>query len=466
MTSKNPHQLKGQTVKHHTQRMVAIIAVLATMLAACNGGDTSEDVGDVDDPTAAAEVQQDAEEQPDAEGPGEPVSLSFQTLAWQEQSVAANHAIIDAWNEQNPDIQVEYVQGDWGSVHDQLLTSFEGGAPPDILHYEATPLQVFAEGDYLADLSQTISPEFRASIPEELWATVEYEEQGTVGVPFLVESRLPLANRTMLEEAGVRIPTPEEPWTWDEFQEAAMQLTTEDTYGVAFPLGSPTNAVLTLSPAMGGTWIENPEEDPSFAVGEAEVEIPRRIHEMIYEDKSADPAAVSSSVTDSLPGFFAGEYAMVFAAIWLRQQMVEQAPEDFDWVTIPPLVGPEGSEQAVSPQILSVAAQSEHPAEATQFIEFFLNGENMAELALGDWLVPTSEEALDAVQSDTGGEQGWDVAVGSAESLTAMPWQRVSGVEEWMSRVATPSLQRYFADEISLEDLQSELGDSDVQLGS
>ena len=50
------------------------------------------------------------------------VTLTFQSLAWQDPTVAANKSIVDAWNKANPNIQVKYVQGDWDSVHDQLLT--------------------------------------------------------------------------------------------------------------------------------------------------------------------------------------------------------------------------------------------------------------------------------------------------------------------------------------------------------
>jgi ABC-type glycerol-3-phosphate transport system substrate-binding protein len=413
-------------------RLAAVGASLA-LLAACGGGNAEEG---------------------SSEGP---VKLRFQSLAWQEQSIEANKQIVKECNQKLDDVEVQYVQGDWGSVHDQLLTAFEGGDPPDIIHYEAAAIQVFAEGGYLADLEPLLSDEFQSGIPDDIWATVEYDEQGTIGAPFLVESRLPIANRTMLEEAGVRVPTPEEPWTWDEFQDAAKKLTDQDTYGVAWPLSSPANAVVTLSQNFGGKYVAETDDGPAIPVGEAELEVPTRIHEMLYQDKTAAPDAIGVSSTDALPGFFEDKYAMVFGAIWLRQQMVEQAPKDFDWVTIPPLVGSEGQDQAVNPQILSIAAQSEHPEEAAAFIECFLADENMAKLALGDWLVPTSEGALNAVEEMTGGEQGWDVAVASADALTSAPWRRTPGFQEWMDRVATPSLQRFFGDEISAEELANQL---------
>ena len=65
-------------------------------------------------------------------------SLRFLSLAWQKESVAANKQLVEEWNKANPDIQVEYVQGSWDNVHDQLLTSFEGGEAPDIIHDDSS----------------------------------------------------------------------------------------------------------------------------------------------------------------------------------------------------------------------------------------------------------------------------------------------------------------------------------------
>ncbi|UPK76826.1 sugar ABC transporter substrate-binding protein [Nocardioidaceae bacterium SCSIO 66511] len=392
----------------------------------------------------------------DGSGDGGKVELRFQSLAWQDASIAANKEIVAEWNDEHPDVQVTYDGAEWDSVHDKLLTAFEGGDPPDIIHYEASAGQVFAEGGYFADLDPLLSDDFKSGIADDVWDTVKYDDYGTVGVPFLMENRLPIANATLLKQAGVKIPTPDDPWTWDEFAAAAKKLTNDDTYGVAFPLGDPANAMVTLSQNFGGEYVA---DGPEISAGDEEIEVPERIHSMLYDDKSASSDTVSLTSTDALPGFFGGKYAMVFGATWLRQQMVEESPDGFDWVTIPPIEGTEGATQAVNPQTLSVAAQSEHPEEAAEFIEFFLDGQNMARLAEGDWLVPTSDDALDALQKRTNGKQGWDVALASADTLTAAPWRRTPGFQEWMDKIATPAFQKYFGDDIDEDELVSELED-------
>ncbi len=86
-----------------------------------------------------------------------------------------------------------------------------------------------------------------------------------------------------------------------------------------------------------------------------------------------------------------------------------------------------------------------------KFISFFLNGPNQAKLARGDWLLPTSRAAA-GDPSMTTEENGWDVATASAGNLVVAPYLKVNGFDEWKSKVATPTLQEYFADKISLDD--------------
>ena len=54
------------------------------------------------------------------------------------------------------------------------------------------------------------------------------------------------------------------------------------------------------------------------------------------------------------------------------QGMIEQSPKGFNWAMFPPLKGTT-QDQAANPQTLSISQQSEHKAEAMQFIAYALN---------------------------------------------------------------------------------------------
>ncbi|MFC4585430.1 ABC transporter substrate-binding protein [Sphaerisporangium corydalis] len=399
--------------------------------------------------------------------PAEPVTLKFLSLAWQKESIAANKEIVAEWNKANPRTQVEYVQGSWDNVNDQLVTSFEGGDPPDVIHDDSPALAGFASRGYLMDLTGKLPAELKSDIPQPAWDTVTFGDgkggQGVYGVPFLQESQVIIGNKKLLDAAKVRIPTPETPWTWDEFAQISKKLTKGGAFGTAWPLKSPVNKVLNLGLNFGGTFFTVDGTKATVKVGPEEREVLQRIHDQLYKDKSADPSALGMGTADPLPGFYAGKYALLPAGVYLRQQVVEQAPPGFEWITIPPLKGT-SSDQGATSQTLSVAADSKYPDQSAAFISYFLGSANQAKLARGDWLLPTSTKAA-SDPSMTTKENGWDVATASAKNLVVAPYLRVNGFDEWKTKVATPALQQYFANKITLDQVAATLvGEGDKVL--
>ncbi|GAA3562013.1 sugar ABC transporter substrate-binding protein [Nonomuraea rosea] len=389
----------------------------------------------------------------------EPVKINFLSLAWQKESVAANKQLVDEWNKANPNIQVTYVQGSWDNVNDQLVTQFAGGTAPDVIHNDSPALSGFASDGYLLDLSDKLPAELKSDIPQPAWDTVTFDggkgEQGVYGVPFLQESQVIIANKKLLDAAKVRIPTAQEPWTWDEFSAAAKKMTKSGTFGVAWPMKSPVNKTLNLALNFGGTFFQTADGKTTVKVGPEEREVLQRIHDQLYKDKSADPAALGQGTADPLPAFYQGKFALLPAGVYLRQQVVEQAPKDFDWVTLPAPKGTSAQQGAVS-QTLSIAQESKHADESMKFIAFFLNGANQAKLAKGDWLLPTSQTAA-ADPGMTTEENGWDVATASAKNLVVAPFLKVNGFDEWKSKVATPALQEFFANKITIDEVAKRL---------
>jgi ABC-type glycerol-3-phosphate transport system substrate-binding protein len=384
------------------------------------------------------------------------ITLRFQSLAWQEESVTANKELVKEWNTTHPDVEVEYVQGSWDSVHDQLLTSFEGGEAPDIIHDASDDLADFAYGGYLADLRDLLPARLKSDIPQRSWETATFGD-GIYGVPFLQEPRVIVANATWLRKAAVRIPTPEHPWSWPEFRDITRRLSGDGKYGVAWPLKEPVSATLNLSLSAGGELFHR-GADGKVAVrfDAADQVVPRTIHDQADVDHSASPTTLGSGGSDTLPGFFGGKYAMVPLGFSYRQQIVQQAPKGFDWQVLPAPAGADGLAQGVSPQTLSIAADSPHKKEAAAFIDFLLRPENMVRLALGDWMLPTGTEALKDPALHTA-KDGWATGAALASHLRPAPAQSVRGYPEWKDKVATPAFQEYYSGAIGLAELRKRL---------
>ncbi|MVO86324.1 extracellular solute-binding protein [Streptomyces sp. p1417] len=412
--------------------LVAVAAALVLLLSGCSGGDDGDTGGRV--------------------------TLRFQSLAWQQESVEANEELVAEWNATHPDVRVEYVQGSWTSIHDQLLTSFEGGEAPDIIHDASDDLADFAYGGYLADLGELLPRRLKADIPQASWETTTFGGK-VYGVPFLQEPRVLIANAKWLKESGVRIPTPQEPWSWAEFRSVTKELSSggKDRFGVAWPLKEPVSATLNLSLSAGGKLFHRGADgkvDIRFEEGDAVV--PRTVHDQVNVDGSASGSTLGMGGSDTLPGFFGGKYAMVPLGFSYRQQIVQQAPEGFDWQVLPAPAGRDGLAQGVSPQTLSVAEDSPHKKEAAAFIDFFLRPDNMVRLALGDWMLPTGRAALGDPALRTR-KDDWATGTALARYLRPAPAQSVRGYPEWMDKIATPALQEYYSGAIDADALRDRL---------
>ena len=215
-------------------------------------------------------------------GSTEKVTLKFQSLAFQKTTVAATKKIVADWNAANPNIQVEYVQGSWDSVHDQLVTQFQGGTAPDVIQDESADITGFANQGYLADLSQYLSQETKDAVPQGVWDTVSSDGK-VFAAPTLLQSYVVFGNSALLKQAGVS--TTGDSLSWDQLQADAKKLTAGGKYGLGWGLKSPTATVLNLGMNFDAAFFEGTGRDAQVKIGDPELEVPKRINAMAHTDK-------------------------------------------------------------------------------------------------------------------------------------------------------------------------------------
>lgn len=177
-------------MKRKLATVVTAIAV-SGLLASCAGGGSSES----------------------SDGP---IELTFQSLAYQDTTVAATKDIVDQWNKDNPDVQVKLTQGSWDNVHDQLVTQFQGGTAPDIIHDESSDILGFANQGYLADISEYLSDDVKKSISDDVWDTVTINDK-VIAAPTLMQTYVVYANKKVFADAGVELPAGDE-LQWSDLQ--------------------------------------------------------------------------------------------------------------------------------------------------------------------------------------------------------------------------------------------------------
>jgi len=430
-------------MKRSGASIVAGLTVAALALTAC-GSTEPEATGN---PTGAPSES--------ATAPAEPVNLTFQSLSDQPAAIEVTKQIVDTWNADNPSIKVEIVPAGWDGIYDKLITQFNGGAAPDVIHYEAASIVPFARDGYLADLTEHMSADHKADIPEGILKTVTVDDQ-IVGYPTELQSYMVFANTKLLTAAGIEIPTGDT-MTWDQLREMAQKATANGVTALGWGLASPTAAMMAMSPGFGGTWFDGTGTDATITVGDAELALPTLVHEMTYTDKSLLPVTLTLSGGKTLPYFYDGQIAMTIQGSFQAANVANDAPADMEWTVLPPLEGPAGADQAANPQTLSVNVDSEHIAESVKFIEYFTSTENLAALNKADALIPATSSAQEALAAEMAGETGWDNILKSGKHMTSAPYLFVDTYAQWKDTVATPAFQKFQANEIDAAGLADEL---------
>jgi multiple sugar transport system substrate-binding protein len=190
--------------------ILAVMVVLAMLVSAC---------------TAVAPSGGESAAAPSSE----PVKIVFYQRGYVEGGTDAGSVntakAIEVFEQNNPDIDVEVVGIPWTAEGDtKLETALAGGTDINVFRVTSPNLPRYAKQGILSEITPYLTDEDKADFYESAFqvATVD----GKVWAwPLWVTAISLFANTDILAERGVEPPTMDDPWTWDEFVDAAMQLT-------------------------------------------------------------------------------------------------------------------------------------------------------------------------------------------------------------------------------------------------
>lgn len=382
------------------------------------------------------------------------IEMTYLTPAYLKGTVASTERIVADWNKANPNATVKIVYGDVNNMQDKLTTAFAGNVAPDIFQHEAASILEFSKQGYLADISKEMAP-LKSSIPAGLWAVGSYKNK-LYGAPTMTQTYTVFANVDAFKKAGVKIPTGTNTFTWDDYRELAKKFTTDGKYGVAWGLKSPAAMTMIMGANYNAQFFRGltSSSGASLYIGKPELEVPSRIWDMIYTDKSIDPAALSMTGGGPVAGFLAGKYAMIFAASYVAADLdVAAKAAGFNWTALPLLKGV-NNKQGANPQTLSVSKQSKYPKQAAAFIRFMLQDANLSELALGEGLIPSTKGSLKSALATKKDSAGWTQILDDGEALSLAPFTLVPKYQKWKDTVLQPAMQQYLQGKISLAELK------------
>ncbi len=307
------------------------------------------------------------------------------------EGLTPHFKIIEMFEAENPDIQVQLEPVGSGDYYARILTQIAAGDPPDLLQIGDDAVPMFVDRGAFVPLDDFIASE-SYPLDTSIYLPGVMEPGKWEGVQYLLPKDFsPMAiyyNKRLFDEAGVAYPT--EGWTWDDLLATAQALTKTDAngsvtqWGIQLP-GPWTTGFEYWVAAAGGSLIS---EDGTTFIGymdSPEVQNAVQFYADLYNKyKVAPPPADMNAFGGGNSEFDNGTAAMRLFGRWPQSGMKENPNIDLG---VAPL--PAGAQRA---GVLfwggfGISSLSENPEAAWRFLRYYTGAEG-AEV-WKDWALPT-----------------------------------------------------------------------------
>lgn len=315
----------------------------------------------------------------------------------QASEAEALQALVDEFNSSNEELTVELTlipEADYT----QTIQATSADELPDIIEMDAPTMAAFVYDRKLVPLDDVVSQETLDNRISGVAESGTYNDE-TYAVGMFDVGLGMWGNRTLLEEAGVEIPTTaEEAWTAEEFSGILETLSEANPSGAALDLGEANGfaaewGTFTTTPyiwSAGGTLIKD-------GTAEGVINSPANVEALEewaswkpYTDPNTDGSALQSE-----------RVALSVTGNWAYPALSEALGEDLVLMPLPEFgLGTKSGHGSWQ----WGATPTADPAEAGQFIDFLMTDESILTMTEANAAIPGSTTALE--QSELYGEGG------------------------------------------------------------
>ncbi len=284
--------------------------------------------------------------------------------------------IIEAFEEANPDIQIEVVNSPNADYETKLTTMLAGGDDIDLFFAKSnTALPGLYSKGYCMDLTPLFEEDGYDLAPYGTVLEQQMTFDGDVyALPFRTNDWVLFYNKDLFDEAGVDYPTND--MTWEQVAETAKEIsanTADGIYGFSF---QPKMGF--IFPLVAGTM-------EGFDITTSDLSCATKACDWIldmYESGAMEEYSEATSMNKDQTYFCTGEWAMMWDGSWFVQNLNNQEDLGFEWGVAK---GPywEGTEQTcfVTSTPLCISAATENQDAAYKFLKFVCGEEGASILA-------------------------------------------------------------------------------------
>lgn len=361
-------------------KVTGTTALLAGLtLTGCGGNNDADDVNNTN-----TSDNQNNENQESGDNQEE---VTVRITGWQSSPTEQRYfeETLDAFESEYPHINVE-VDTIADQYMDVLRTRLIGGEAADVFFLDAFEAPGLIDAGVLEPLDGYITEDFDVDDFEDPLIEAFRRDDELWGLPKDTSTLALYYNKDHFEEAGIENP----PETWDELENIAEQLTTEDRYG--FGIVTDLARLYFMAESLGGeVVVDNRANFSDPAVIDA-------LQPIVDMRNEAGTGASPSDTGAEWGGdmFGTGSASMIFEGNWMIEFMEDAFPDVNYGVVEIPEINDVQSTMAYTVSY-SMNNQSEVKEEAWKLIEFLTGKEGMEIWTSSGLALPSRASVADAM---------------------------------------------------------------------
>jgi multiple sugar transport system substrate-binding protein len=301
--------------------------------------------------------------------------------------------IIDDFNAEQSACTLSLQEFPQQSYNESIVAAALAGDLPDIIDVDGPVMPNWAWAGYMQPLQLA-----EGSLDNFLPGTIGVWNDEVYSVGLWDAAVALFARRSVLEANSIRIPTLEEPWTFEEFNGILETLQATGEYEYALDLGMAWTgewypyAFSPLLQSFGGDLIDRETYLSSEGVlnGEEAVAFGEWWQSLFERDLVP---GTSQDGADRETGFIDGRYALQWNGNWAALAALEAYGDDLLFLPAPDFGA--GSTIGAASWQFGVSATSENPECANAFIQHAIQDKYLAAFSDGIGLIPATSTAAE-----------------------------------------------------------------------
>lgn len=326
-----------------------------------------------------------------------------------EDEKAAYTAAVEAFEKDNPGVEVEIIVTDADQYATKLQASIAGNSTPDVFYIEQGDVMAYADNNVLLDITDIV--EEKELDLNNIWeyGVNSYRYDGNqvgqgqlYGLPKDVGPFALGYNKTMFEENGIELPDNDEPYTWEEFIEVGQALTKDkngdgelDQWATGLNVNWSLHSFVWSN---GGNWVN--EDSTEVTIDTPEFAEALQFFTDITNEYGMTPSASQAETLDTYQRWMNGELAFFPVGPW---DVSTYNDLDFTYDLMPWPAGSTGESATYIGSLgIGVSNNTEYPEEATELAIYLSTSEEAQEqLVDANIQIPNLKDMAEEWASDT-----------------------------------------------------------------